>query len=96
MLQKVGKNTIPGYFPAYGNKDNTHHIGFTFANFLSGTVVRPVIDEHFYDVMPNNPKNHTNYKIVDVIPSIVAGVGWRLTFKIYVDGKIYEKYVNLS
>lgn len=93
MLQKVGNNTTPGYFPVYN--DAAHNAGLSYVTLVNSTIAQVVIDENPLDLVPNNKRVNGNYKIMDVVPSIVNGT-WRITFSIYVDGKIYEKYINLS
>ena len=94
IQKKVGTDPTPGYFPTY--KLDNHGIGFSFINPGGSAVVRATIDGSTkYDVMPNNKASEDNYKIVDVVPSIVDG-GWRLTFAIFVDGTIYNRYIDLK
>lgn len=94
IQSKIGSDPTPGYFPTY--KLDNHGIGFSFINPGGSAVVRATIDGSTkYDVMPNNKASEGNYKIVDVVPSIVDS-GWRLTFKIFVDGTIYSRYVDLK
>ncbi|MGN0252300.1 MAG: hypothetical protein ACI4EH_13200 [Oliverpabstia sp.] len=90
---KVGSKEQKGYFPTYN--DDSHNVGMAFATLGNSTIMRAVLDGTFQDIMPNNKGVSGNYKIMDVVPSIVGDV-WRLTFKIYVDEKIYEKYIELK
>lgn len=90
---KIGTLNTPGYFPTYN--DSSHNIGITFANLSDSVILRSVIDGNFIDLVPNNKSVNGNYKIMDVIPAISNGK-WILTFNIYVDGRIYSKYVNLN
>lgn len=93
VIQKVGSGSTPGYFPAYGMEG--HNIGCTFRQFANVPVSSFAIDGNFYDLVPNNTGNRTNWKIVNMYPSLVNSV-WRMTFVIYADGNLYTKYINLS
>lgn len=90
---KVGSKAQKGYFPIYN--DDSHNIGMTFTSLAEKPVVRAVLDGVFHDLVPNNRETSGNYKIVDIVPSVVDGA-WKLTYKIYADGRIYEKYVALK
>lgn len=90
---KIGEGKEPGYFPAYKNPG--HNVGITYDTLAGTSIPKVMIDGNPFDTIPNNKSTSGNYKIMDVIPSIVNSV-WRLTFKIYVDGRIYEKYIELK
>lgn len=93
IQKKVGTGSKVGEIPAYNN--SSHSVGITFATLKDSSIIRAVIDGNGYDLIPNNKGVTNNYKIVDVATEIVDS-GWRLTFKIYVDGTIYTKYIDLK
>lgn len=93
IQKKVGSGSKVGEIPAYNN--SSHSVGITFATLKDSSIVRAVVDGNGYDLIPNNKGVTNNYKIVDIATEITDS-GWRLVFKIYVDGTIYEKYIDLK
>lgn len=92
ILKKVGTGDIQGYFPTYSPEG--HNAGLAFKTYGNASIPSLAIDGNFYDLLPNNT-GKTNYKITNAYVSIVDGV-WRLTLVVYVDGKLYAKYINLT
>ena len=79
---------------AYKSLD--HKVGINWKAYLDDNIVPSIIfDGDTFDVIPNNIRSDYNYKIIDIKVVIVSGV-WKLQIKVYIDGRIYTQYIDLS
>ena len=79
---------------AYKNLDHT--VAINWKAYLDDNIVPSiVVDGDTFDVIPNNTRSDYNYKITDMKVVIVSGV-WKLQIKVYIDGRIYTQYIDLS
>ena len=79
---------------AYKSLDHT--VAINWKAYLDDNIVPSiVVDGDTFDVIPNNTRSDYNYKIIDIKVVIVSGV-WKLQIKVYIDGRIYTQYIDLS
>lgn len=70
-------------------------IDFDFRTFGRNIVRMRVADTTMFDLVPNNANSQTNNKITNMYVDY-SGTPWKLCIDVYIDGRIYNKTININ
>lgn len=70
-------------------------IDFDFRTFGRNIARMRVADTTMFDLVPNNANSQTNNKITNMYVDY-SGTPWKLCIDVYIDGRIYNKTININ
>lgn len=70
-------------------------IDFDFRTFGRNIARMRVADTTMFDLVPNNANSQTNNKITNMYVDY-SGTPWKLCIDVYIDGRTYNKTININ
>ena len=70
-------------------------IDFDFKTFGRNIARMRVADTTMFDLVPNNANSQTNNKITNMYVDY-SGTPWKLCIDVYIDGRTYNKTININ
>lgn len=74
---------------------SSQKIDFDFRTFGRNIARMRVADTTMFDLVPNNANSQTNNKITNMYVDY-SGTPWKLCIDVYIDGRTYNKTININ